>query len=74
MNVTNVQVGLSEVLETGKGMLHCQNSSNTATQSLLPTHHFNIVGIKSSLYALVLQDFSDVPMFSFPVEFEFGKL
>ena len=26
MNVTNVQIGLSEVLETGKGMLECQKS------------------------------------------------
>ena len=26
MNVTNVQIGLFEVLETGKGMLECQKS------------------------------------------------
>ena len=26
MNVTNVQIGLSEVLETEKGMLECQKS------------------------------------------------
>ena len=52
MNVTNAQIGLSDVLYTGKGTLECQksvgfpnnHSSKTATRSLLSTHHFNIAG------------------------------